>query len=82
MDTRTDPGLAILGAQGVLTTVDPALIKRGVRIFVFFLVKMLKYYGKYETVVNPVLPSGVGAALGVLIAALAEIELLNRPGPE
>lgn len=73
---------AAKGAETMLDTVDPALIKRGVRIFVFFLVKAVKYYGKYESVIDAVLPAGVATALSALVAALAAIEALNRPGPE
>jgi hypothetical protein len=78
----TTPIIAAVNAATLPELVDPALIKRGVRLFVFLLVKMLKTYAKYQAVIDPVLPSGVATGLGTLIAALAEISALNRPGPE
>lgn len=82
MEKILTPHVAAMALQEQIDLVDPALIKRGVRIFVFTLAKALKFYGKYQAVINPVLPAGVAAALSTLVAVLAELALLNRPGPE
>ncbi len=81
MEKMITPEVAAMALQEQIALIDPALIKRGVRIFVFTLIKALKYYGKYQAVINPVLPAGVAAALSALVAALAELALLNVPGP-
>lgn len=59
----------------------PHFIRDGFRGWLNINLEALKIYQRFQVVIDSFLPSNVVAAMHVLLAALADLEILNQAGP-